>query len=834
MIGELSAMAGNLMWTRGGVVWAVWRLRGLPYGYRSDDAKAEVRAAHTALLRGLRGEGLLLGVCAQTDPAELIERMMRGLEIERHPQWAAECVATLDQLEDIQLARRVFYLAVPLSNAGSGWAEPVRAAWSGFADALALPRGGPSVGQVEARRAQAARVEQEIPRVFGATPASVAEVVWLHVHAQQRGLRMDLGVPDVPGGLESQLQSGAVVPSALLDPCGTSDDGKKALSPTDVLARRYLKVVSADTGTPSYQVMLAVAGVPSGGVVFPGGEWIGRVEECGEEIDWAIRLTIRQREEVSARNRRASTQLADQTEQRVGEQLATGGQLGIAAEALGEYQALIDSDELEVEVESTTIFAVGAPTPAQAMDKGRMLTKFFASAQFRLVTDPTAQEALWWASLPGTSTPRAVRELSQVTTAHNFAAAVPLITTELGDEQGSLLAFETSAGQPRPVLVDLAGAGSTLDVAMAVAFVGELGAGKSLACKRLALDAVDRGATLTAIDRTDMGEWSQAVAGMPGSVSVEITERAQFSIDPLRLFGSSTGSRVARSFLIPLLRLPAGSDEEVLLGEVLESKYLDGHQIDSLPGLLAHLADECKIAGAKALARRIRGHARLDFAAAIFDPSLPAVDLDAAALVFRTHQLKLPKTDELNSSHRFAQMSVEKIFGRAVYALIMSIARHRCFADRTRLDILAADETHGLTASPEAEEELGEFIRDGRKHKAGVILGSHDAEEDFGGEVLRGLIPFRVLMRHRDANLAVRGLRWLYGLKPDQTVAQELIDLISQGTSPVTADGTPFHRRGECLIRDFQARYGRGKVLLPFVPERAEAVLTTPDQDVAR
>ena len=47
-----------------------------------------------------------------------------------------------------------------------------------------------------------------------------------------------------------------------------------------------------------------------------------------------------------------------------------------------------------------------------------------------------------------------------------------------------------------------------------------------------------------------------------------------------------------------------------------------------------------------------------------------------------------------------------------------------------------------------------------------VALGSHDPEADFGDATLRGLIPTRILMRHRDKTLAKRGLKWL-DLDPD-------------------------------------------------------------------
>jgi hypothetical protein len=104
-----------------------------------------------------------------------------------------------------------------------------------------------------------------------------------------------------------------------------------------------------------------------------------------------------------------------------------------------------------------------------------------------------------------------------------------------------------------------------------------------------------------------------------------------------------------------------------------------------------------------------------------------------------------------------------------------------------------------------------------------VVLGSHDPEADFGSPTLRGLIPTRILMRHRDKTLARRGLAWL-DLDPDD---EELVDLVRTDMSPVLGDGVPEHRRGECLIRDTSGNVGRGKVLVPAVRERALAVLAS-------
>jgi hypothetical protein len=833
MLSHISALTDGLMWTRTGTVWAVWRVSPVPYAFQPDDKKHAARRHHTALYRALRGESLHLGLTAATDPASVVLSMIEGVDLTEREAWAAECEATLDFLEQIPIGRRVHWIAAPLANPGAqAFMEPLRASWTTLQDTLMMPRSVPGRHAIGERAAQAEALRKEMPSAFDPRPATVAEMAWMFGHAMQRGLGLDTAVP-VDGSLDAEmhLSGPSVLPSALVDPAGQTDSEKK-LGPLQILKRPYVKVLDpTNPELASYQTTLVVSDTPSGGIVYPGCEWIGRVDESGVPCDWAIRMTVRSRDEVTNRNRRAVRTLNDQFDQRSEEERA-GSSLDTTARALGEYQAVMDADELEVEVDATTMFTVSGHTPEQALDDARDLTKYFAAMQFSLRTDPTIQPTLFEATLPGMPTPRAVREYSQITTARAFSAAVPFATTELGDTSGALFALEISNGaaRPNPVFVNLAGATDKLDVALAMGFVGELGSGKSVSMKTVAMDNVDMGATLMAVDHTEMGEWGIAVSEIPGSQVVEISEDATVSLDPLRILPPAQAPRVARAFITVLLSVQTKSEQNVLLSKVLQTEYMWRNKITSLGSLARHLEVDCEYPGAKMLADEMRIFSELDFGRALFDDSLPPLDLGSPAIVLHTHKMQLPSRADMEHGHLFAELKAEKVFGRATFALIASLARYRCFADRSRLDIFAADEASKTMSSPEAAEEIGTFIRDGRKHKAALLLGSHDAEEDFGNEVVRGLIPFRVLLRHRDANLARRGLRWLHGLSTDSPVDEGLVKLITEGTAPVTdaAVGVVEERRGECLIRDFQARYGRAKVMAPLVDKRAETVKTTP------
>jgi hypothetical protein len=338
---------------------------------------------------------------------------------------------------------------------------------------------------------------------------------------------------------------------------------------------------------------------------------------------------------------------------------------------------------------------------------------------------------------------------------------------------------------------------------------------------KLAGDVIDRGGQLVIADRTAKGEWATWAGALTQAVVVNTADPV-LSLDPLRLFDPATGSRIMQTFLTPLLNVRPTSDRGVLLSDVLDPQYLGEHGLGSAGALLAHLHAGCRLEGAGELARLINVFARRDFGRVIFDGDVAPLDLASRAVVVRTHTLQLPSRQELEHEHLFAQLGLEKLFGRALNALIAALARHVCFADTSTLAGFVVSEAHSMTISFEGERELVDFVRDGRKHRAVVMLDSHDPEADFGSPTLRGLIPTRIQMRQRDKTLARRGLAWL-DLDPQD---ESLVELVRTDTSPLGPDGreVPVHRRGEAIMRDMAGNIGRVKVLLPARAERAAAI----------
>jgi AAA-like domain len=855
----IQTIAGHLLFSVHGTWWTTFKLQGLPYGRRPDKDKEHIRALHQAMYRSLGGESLHLGLQVDTDPVSVVQKMLENLDypLEQLPEWAAECEATLDRLEnELPLGERTYWVSIPLRGAGSQmFVEPLRAAQTSIANTVGLPRLAPS-GQLLAERSrQAEELRALIPAPFRARPATAAEQVWLFSHAVHRGLISDPWLPTAPSTPDANQPTSPAEPTAAtaadaapalvsaVHPLGSIgepllDEGALSDVPEDAwrkgwrqrlrqlkpAQRRVLKVIDPDQDSASYQSMLVLAGTPDGGAVFPGTEWLGNIDNAAVPVDWAVRMRNNARESVIGRNQRAVAHLNEQYEQREGE-ISTGShELDAIAEVLTEYQRRLATEKLEVELETITCFATAAPTREQALEQGSRLVSWFAGFEHRLARPLGEQEEVWWAMQPGAPWPRKLQDYTQISLAEGFSAAVPMMSTVLGDGRGVPLAVNQTTLALAIVMLDLFGT-IAADFSGAIAIAGELGSGKSFTMKSIAGGVCDRGGRIIAIDHSGTGEYVDFAQSL-GDYEIADVLDPERSLDPLLIFPGQEGCTIARSLLTALLTINAMSPDDTLLGRVLKREYLDAHAIHGLGELTDHLITTCSYAGAQDLGHRMDAFRSEAFGKVLFDGSLPPISTTSRALVFWTHGLQLPTREELHTEHLFNQLKLEKRFGRAIYALLMSIARIIAFADDTDPVLFLADEFHRITASPEGLEEATTFVREARKQLAAIVIGSQDCDGDFGDDTLKGLIPYRLVMRLTDERLAAAALRWI-GLPPTPELLEEIrTDLSPRDPNHPHGEVAP-SRRGEGMFRDSHGRTGRVRILGPALEARRKAYSTT-------
>ncbi|TYB48559.1 ATP-binding protein [Actinomadura chibensis] len=837
-------LAGNLLWSTSGTVWGVWRVRPVAYAHASPRARADLHAATTAVLKRLTGEPMLLSLCARQDAAEIVERMVEGVEAARCPQWAEVTDAARGWLETLDISERTHWLALPLGAERSslGLRTVADSALSALTDALGLPPPPVTAADLAAYQARAASLESQLSTDPAMRPATPAEVLWIYSHSLHRGLAEPL-LSETAGSKAggSRLLSGVLRGPSLahfgqvrLTEAGRparadGDGGREGPRPwwrgeqgTSPLRRRWLQV-ETEMGT-SYQAFLALAEMPAT-FTLPGSEYLADLDGFDFPVDYACRLRVVSAAEAESKSRRKARELTAQVEEYDGETAGVPQSLIDAASDLNDERARLQTSSTEVEIQSTTVLCVWGTTPEECDGRAGLVRAALSAAEYQLVRPTGAQRSLFTAMLPGAAGSAAVLgEFRQYQLASDFAMAMPWASSDVGDPTGMLLGVSLDDAAARPVLLDPANA-PRQDASASLGAVGELGAGKSVLLKTVQIGLLDRGGRVIAVDRTPMGEWVHfAENAAPGRNQViRADEHAALTLDPLRVFAPEVGARYAKSYLTLQLGVPPMSPGGLALSQAVDAVAASSRPhmhgvIDELKAIAGRETGTRRAEHADELADLLRVVAADPLAQMVFG-DLPPLRLDGDFCVFHTAGLTLPKKEVFTSEYHMQRQPLETLIGRAVLYVIAAAAREVAFADPARFVGLAFDECYWLTNSTEGQDLVLEIVRDGRKHAAGALLGSHDPE-DFGNDTIRGLLSNRFLLRHRDSHLAARGLEFL-NLDPDD---DRLIELVTTDLSPVKDPD----RKGEALFLDTRRRAGRIKILIPPVRRIATSILTTP------
>ena len=861
-------IAGHLVWSTHGSVWAIYRLHPGPDARgRSEETvqgtyvpaavRDEQLARITHLIRSLSGAPRLFGLCAQVDPGEIALRMIEGIEPADtapsggpHP-WVENVEATLDLLDGQEMHRRTLWLAVPLQteSAGLQMSASLGALWAELSPTLGMRPAPVARREVTAYREQASRVQAALAGGIAFRPARPAEIVWMIQHALHRGLTEPLlaeaeaselyggqvreGVLHSPSYADLgqvRLQEGGIDP-ALDDADDLGSTGQitrsgrtawwrlKAASP---LRRRWLQVES-DTGI-GYQAQLALAECPPA-VSQDAADLFAQLESLDFPVDYTIDLTLVPADKARDQVRRKKNELIDQADQYDARPTGMPASLSEAARDLGELDARLSRTSVEVEVQSVTVLTVWGPTAAVCDARARALAALLGGADYRAVRPAGLQEALFTLGLPGTVRPGTVREFTQHQISEDWALGGAFTAGEVGDPAGMFLGIDLDSGTTRPVMINVADAPKQ-DASASMGIVGDLGAGKSVLQKLIAEAVWARGGCAICIDRTPVREWATfARTAAKGRAQIIDAARAEVSIDPLRMFTGPQGRHYALSYLTLQLGIgPMTTHGEVLHHAVEQAATSPEPSLHRVLEVLEETATST--AGtrqdtAATLAGLLRVVATNSLARMVFDPTLPPVRLDASStsdmIVITTTGLKLPPKAAFDKPEILLQQPLEALIGRAVLYLIAALARQTAFEDPERFTAVVADELYWLTSSAEGTALVHEILHDGRKHGAGLLAASHDADE-LGPD--RGLMAYRALARTTDRERARRGLEFV-GLDPNDP---QLLRMVTTGLSPVGRKG----REGEVLLACPRQNTGRVKAVIPRITRIESSITTTP------
>lgn len=831
---------GNLVFTTHGTTWAIWRVAAANYSHAPATAKKRRLKALESLFKSLTGEPMLMSLCPQVDPIAVVRAMVADVDLKKSPRYERLGRAVLDELETMELTGRTDWLAIPLPPTSRK--DAALSAFSAAKAEVALQFGlmpAPiTTDEIERRTEQATRMHAQWPTGVTMRPATEAEILWIYGHSARRGLAEPFLPDGTEPGVRGRGRTVAALGEVLLAEGGADFTDRKTV-PANPFERRFLQV-SSEWGD-SYQAMLALSEMPEA-FALPGAAYLQQLDDLAYPVDWTARLVITPGSKAEAKTRKRARHLKAQAAEYQGDPAGPPAALAKNEADNDEYRDRLTASAREVEIRAMVTLAVWGATPDDAQDRAAALASDFGATDYTFSRPVGEQANLWHAMLPGCRTPRVMTGYAQYLLARDFAMAMPWCGSQLGDERGGLFGLQLASGGARPVMVDPA-RGPRENASASMAFIGELGAGKSVGLKSAVYNVLARGhqpgkpgsrGRAVIVDRTKEEEWARFAKACPGTTQIiRIDQSAEVSLDPLRLYvkdSPKVAARFCESFLTLLLGVKPMDLEGVALSEAVQAV------LERPEPSMAALMDELTRRGehdvpARNLGRKLKAVARKDLAAVVFDDTLPVVDTARAdSVVFLVNSLAMPKKSELASDHRIERLEFEKVLGRSLMYLIAAVARETVMRHKNEFGVAVFDECWWLTSSDEGLELLLELMRDGRKHNAAAYVGSHDPD-DIGpadsekGAIIRGLIPHRLLFRQTTRSLASRGLEFL-GV--DATDA-ELLDLVTAGLSPLDLpDEEKLARAGECLYRDLAGRIGLMKVVIPPDAAIMRVIHTTP------
>jgi AAA-like domain len=802
-----AARHNHLQWTHHGTVTATYFVEPLDYGLRPPEDKDGVADAHESFILNCPNNTLLLSLQAPLDLVDVMDRSLDQVDLQNTPDYIKETLDGYRRIAEIAPLTRIYTITFPLTKhtiTGDPSPKDIAAAMTAAAELLTI-------------------LDPEANLKLQPVPEGLLPFIWNH--NLMRGAALE-HAPHKPGSA-----SPSTTPVTTFFRPGVLDEGAR----TEKSFRRsfdpMLKaMVRLDDGAVinSYQAMLTPMSFPPA-MAFPGhSEFLSVLDGIPDvSVDWAMRVRRRDRETAMQKNEKVLAKLGIQLGERDTDVGFHTQELRRKVDTLAVYNDKLATDENAQEVEFTTVLAVGAATQAQLTRSVGTLKAKFRKLGIRIDAPRGAQRRFWMLLNPGAPSNDVYSDYHHVITTPDWAGFVPFTTARLLDDTGPIIGVNLLSGLFEPLHFNFLNKVLS-DISPAIAMAGELGAGKSYFIKTLISTIADLLGQFLVIDRSPVGEYTPLLGSIPGSVLINLDDDPGFTLDSLRIFGDPhKARRITLDTILPLLNIPVVSAPGVLMAETLKPEYRARHDLKSLADVRDHLAAQAAAGRGRDADDQHTLVRAMDAVEApvLFDRNLTPMPLTATATVVRTHTLALPTVDELTLTHAYANLPWRKRLGHALYELVGLLAREQ-FLRPGRFGALVVDEAYHFTTTTVGKQIVEEFVRDGRKHSAGIILASHDPKADYA-TAAHNLIPNRFGFRHRNTTLAANTLEWL-GVDIERDAY--LIKQLRENTSPPKGrkETVAPNRRGECFIADGRGRIGRGKILGPARADRAQAVSTTP------
>ena len=461
--------------------------------------------------------------------------------------------------------------------------------------------------------------------------------------------------------------------------------------------------------------------------------------------------------------------------------------------------ALDSVDELETDLDQSKesmyklsyVIRVSAPDLDELKRRCDEVKDFYDDLNVKLVRPAGDMLGLHSEFLPASK--RYINDYVQYVKSDFLAGLGFGATQQLGETTGIYMGYSVDTGRNVYLQPSLASQGvkGTVTNALASAFVGSLGGGKSFCNNLLVYYAVLFGGQALLLDpKSERGNWKETLSEIAHEINIVNLTSDKGNAGLLDPFVIMKNVKDAESLAIDILTFLTGiSSRDGEKFPVLRKAVRSVTQSDSR-GLL-HVIDELRREDtpiSRNIADHIDSFTDYDFAHLLFSDGTVenAISLDNQLNIIQVADLVLPDKDTT-----FEEYTTIELLSVSMLIVISTFALDFIHSDRSIFKIVDLDEAWAFLNVAQGETLSNKLVRAGRAMQAGVYFVTQSAY-DVSKESLKNNIGLKFAFRSTDLGEIKQTLEFFGIDKDDENNQKRLRDL----------------ENGQCLLQDLYGRVG--------------------------
>ena len=461
--------------------------------------------------------------------------------------------------------------------------------------------------------------------------------------------------------------------------------------------------------------------------------------------------------------------------------------------------ALDSVDELETDLDQSKesmyklsyVIRVSAPDLDELKRRCDEVKDFYDDLNVKLVRPAGDMLGLHSEFLPASK--RYINDYVQYVKSDFLAGLGFGATQQLGETTGIYMGYSVDTGRNVYLQPSLASQGvkGTVTNALASAFVGSLGGGKSFCNNLLVYYAVLFGGQALLLDpKSERGNWKETLPEIAHEINIVNLTSDKGNAGHLDPFVIMKNVKDAESLAIDILTFLTGiSSRDGEKFPVLRKAVRSVTQSDSR-GLL-HVIDELRREDtpiSRNIADHIDSFTDYDFAHLLFSDGTVenAISLDNQLNIIQVADLVLPDKDTT-----FEEYTTIELLSVSMLIVISTFALDFIHLDRSIFKIVDLDEAWAFLNVAQGETLSNKLVRAGRAMQAGVYFVTQSSG-DVSKESLKNNIGLKFAFRSTDINEIKHTLEFFGIDKDDENNQKRLRDL----------------ENGQCLLQDLYGRVG--------------------------